>query len=178
MALVDFNTAKSALIAPTNRLFITGMEWIAGITSLVIVSLIPRGIEAVSPEPMPKSKKVTLWILLGLTFPILSGFAFSHLAWRTEERIAFAGTQAPVRDAKLSIKRLSSSKGSFTATAIGPKGDYTFLPISRRDYERFPESYLSERQLCYTVQMQEQGNAVRIIRPKQPSDEELRLFDC
>jgi hypothetical protein len=178
VALVDLNTAKSALIAPTNPLFISCMEWIAGIISLVMVSLIPRGIEAISPEPMPKSKKVTLWILLGLTFPILSGFAFSHLAWRAEELIAFAGTEAPIRSAKLSIKRLSSGKGSFTATAIGPEGDYTFLPISRRDYERFRDSYLSERQLCYTVQMQEQANAVRIIRPNRPSGDELRLFDC
>jgi hypothetical protein len=73
---------------------------------------------------------------------------------------------------------LSTGKGGPKAWVNGPEGDIVYLPISARDYDRFPDPYLRDYEACYPVYLQREGKAGRISKPATPAHGELRLTDC
>ncbi len=62
--------------------------------------------------------------------------------------------------------------------ADGPEGDTLFLPLSNWDYNRIPDPFLSENEVCYPVYAQREGKAIRILKPGRAAPGEKRLFDC
>jgi hypothetical protein len=177
VSLIDFNVAGTELIAPTNRSFVTAAAWLGGIITFAVIVLAP-GLPKVNPAAEPRSRTLPIRIILAFAFPLASAGAYGHLAWRIEELAAFEGSTAPFLRTKLRVEELSAGKGGPKAWVNGPEGDIVYLPISARDYDRFPDPYLRDYEACYPVYLQREGKVGRISKPATPAHGELRLTDC